>query len=169
MSRRYLTYTPNVQPPVFGLSNQLWSGARGVYIRAHEEPHSHQQESSPPSFLLLKYLSPFLPLLIPYNLLLFFRHTTTPSLSVVHAKLVIMTEYDYSPEAHQAFKNKLRGVGKWAQQQAKYSNSYPNPFVPSDYDGHDANTLTSSRARGHHDTRHHDESPSFRPDRKSVV
>ncbi|KAK7451683.1 hypothetical protein VKT23_012360 [Stygiomarasmius scandens] len=39
-----------------------------------------------------------------------------------------MTEYDYSPEAAEAFQRKLRGVGKWAQNTSRYNGDFTNPF-----------------------------------------
>ncbi|KAI0765862.1 hypothetical protein BD413DRAFT_456479, partial [Trametes elegans] len=41
-----------------------------------------------------------------------------------------MTEYDYSPEAHERFQAKMAGVGSWVTEQRHHAPKYSNPFVP---------------------------------------
>ncbi|THU83513.1 hypothetical protein K435DRAFT_807448 [Dendrothele bispora CBS 962.96] len=39
-----------------------------------------------------------------------------------------MTEYDYSPEAAEAYQKKLNGVGRWAHDTSRFNRDFTNPF-----------------------------------------
>ncbi|KAF5365112.1 hypothetical protein D9758_011020 [Tetrapyrgos nigripes] len=42
-----------------------------------------------------------------------------------------MTEYDFSPEAYEAYQKKIKGVGKWAVETSRFNGDFPSPFAPS--------------------------------------
>ncbi|OJT07510.1 hypothetical protein TRAPUB_8992 [Trametes pubescens] len=67
-----------------------------------------------------------------------------------------MTEYDYSPEAHERFQAKMAGVGNWVVEQKHHAPKYSNPFTPEQ-------VSSSSRAhtpsRPESSSRHYDQRP----------
>ena len=77
-----------------------------------------------------------------------------------------MTEYDYSEDAYQAFKDKLRGVGKWAQQQAAYSSLYSSPFQPSSSESSSSLSTPTSPTQQVQNAGHHSHSRSKTPTMK---
>ncbi|KAF5368379.1 hypothetical protein D9758_002288 [Tetrapyrgos nigripes] len=66
------------------------------------------------------------------NLFLFpFYLPPSPPLFLFAALPFTMTEYDFSPEAYEAYQKKIKGVERWAAETSRFNGDFASPFAPS--------------------------------------